>query len=156
MTEDAEGNRCYTITLQTREQHIRRERATSNICSNEALCAVQVAIYLACVGPCGLTQLGETCMANSRYVMRRINEIDGFKAPLFDSTHFKEFTVSSQKPVDEVHKKLLEMGVHGGKIIKGEFPELGETSLYCVTEIHTVEEMDKLVEALTEISRNPG
>jgi glycine dehydrogenase subunit 1 len=154
MTEDVEGNRCYTITLQTREQHIRRERATSNICSNEALCAVQVAVYLACMGPSGLAQLGEACMANARYVMRRINEIEGFRAPLFESTHFKEFTVNSQKPVEDVHKKLLDRGVHGGKIIKSEFPELGETSLYCVTEIHSVEDMDKLVEALTEISRN--
>lgn len=156
ITEDARGNRCYTITLQTREQHIRREKATSNICSNEALCAVQAAIYLACLGPSGLVQLGETCMANSRYVMRRINEIDGFKAPLFEAPHFKEFTVNSQKPIEYVHKKLLDRSVHGGKIIKNEFPELGETSLYCVTEIHSIEEMDKLIEALTEISHNSG
>lgn len=156
MTEDAEENRCYTITLQTREQHIRREKATSNICSNEALCAVQVAVYLACVGPSGLAQLGETCMANAKYAMQRINEIEGFRAPLFESTHFKEFTVNSQKPVEEIYKKLLEIGVHGGKIIKNEFPELGENSLYCVTEIHSIEDMDKLVEALTEISHNQG
>ncbi len=156
MTEDADGNRSYTITLQTREQHIRRERATSNICSNEALCAVQVAIYLACVGPSGLAQLGETCMANAKYVMQRINEIEGFKAPLFESPHFKEFTVNSQESVEEIHKRLLNKGVHGGKIVKNEFPELGETSLYCVTEIHSIEDMDKLVEALNEISCKNG
>jgi len=155
MTEDARGNRCYTITLQTREQHIRRERATSNICSNEALCAVQVAVYLACVGPSGLAQLGETCMANAKYVMERINEIEGFRAPLFESPHFKEFTVNSKKPAEVIHRELLKRGIHGGKIIKNEFPELGETSLYCVTEIHSIEDMDKLVEALTEISRSP-
>ncbi|MEX2724963.1 MAG: aminomethyl-transferring glycine dehydrogenase subunit GcvPA [Candidatus Freyarchaeota archaeon] len=153
MTEDTQGNRCYTITLQTREQHIRREKATSNICSNEALCAVQVAVYLACVGPKGLAQLGETCMANAKYVMKKINEIEGFTAPIFDSPHFKEFTVKSQRPVEEVHRMLLDRGVHGGKIIKNEFPELGEASLYCVTEIHSIEDMEKLLEALTEISR---
>ncbi|MEM3525844.1 MAG: aminomethyl-transferring glycine dehydrogenase subunit GcvPA [Candidatus Jordarchaeaceae archaeon] len=156
ITEDVRGNRCYTITLQTREQHIRREKATSNICSNEALCAIQAAIYLACLGPTGLVQLGETCMANARYVMRRINEIDGFRAPLFEAPHFKEFTVNSKKPIEDVHRRLLDMGIHGGKIIKNEFPELGETSLYCVTEIHSIEDMDKLIWALTEISRNSG
>lgn len=152
MTEDTEGNRCYTITLQTREQHIRREKATSNICSNEALCAVQVAIYLACIGPEGLVQLGETCMANAKYVMQRIDEIDGFRAPLFESPHFKEFTVNSQTPMEDIQRKLLERGIQGGKIIRDEFPELGETSLFCVTEIHSIEDMDKLVEALGEIA----
>lgn len=92
-------------------------------------------------------------MANAKYVMKKINEIEGFTAPIFDSPHFKEFTVKSQRPVEEVHRMLLDRGVHGGKIIKNEFPELGEASLYCVTEIHSIEDMEKLLEALTEISR---
>ncbi len=108
-TMDGSGQ-GFCMALQTREQHIRREKATSNICSNEALCAVASAVYMALLGPQGLRELGETIMYKANYAMRLISEIDGVKAPIFKSAHFKEFTVNfdgAGLSVKEVHKKLF-------------------------------------------------
>jgi glycine dehydrogenase subunit 1 len=152
-TMDGSGQ-GFCMALQTREQHIRREKATSNICSNEALCAVASAVYMALLGPQGLRELGETIMYKANYALHLLSEIDGVKAPVFKSAHFKEFTVNFDKAetsVKEVHKKLLQREIHGGKDISKEFPKLGQTALYCVTEIHSREEIERLAEALDEI-----
>ena len=146
-----ESKTGFCMALQTREQHIRREKATSNICSNEALCAVASAVYLALLGPHGLKALGETIMSKARYAMQLLSKINGVKAPLFKSPHFKEFTVNfneTRKTVQEAHEGLLQHKVHGGKDLTHEFPELGETALYCVTETHSKADIDRLAIAL--------
>lgn len=141
MTESASGERGFVMTLQTREQHIRREKATSNICTNQALCAVAAAMYLATMGKQGLKKVAETCLRNCNYTMRKINEISGFESPVYDSVHFKEFTVRHPE-YKKVHAHLLEHSIQGGVILDD------VTALYCVTEMHTPSDMQTLLTTL--------
>jgi len=131
-----------------------REKGKEWVGTAAALWGITAGVYLALMGPQGMVEIGEGIMARSRYAMLEMDKIEGVKAPVFRSPYFKEFVVSfdgAGKTVAEVNKALLARGIFGGKDLTKEFPELGNSALYCVTEVHTQDDIDRLVTALKEV-----
>lgn len=145
-TVDREGKRSYVLTLTAREQHIRREKATSNICSNQGLNVLAATIYLVTMGKKGIREVAYQSLQKSHYLKGRLKE-KGFNL-LFDKPFFKEFAVDLGKDVDEVNKKLIDEGIIGGYNLVKSYGDLKNASLFAVTEKRTKEEMDKLTKVL--------
>jgi glycine dehydrogenase subunit 1 len=150
-TKDVDGQLAYVLTLRAREQDIRRERATSNICTNQGLMALAAAVYLSLMGRQGLRKVAELCYHRAHYAAAQIAALKGYQV-LDRGPFFKEFVVRCPGPVAQINAALRERGIVGGYDLSSDYPSLGQAMLLCVTEMNSRSEIDALVEALGDIT----
>ncbi|MGE5249258.1 MAG: aminomethyl-transferring glycine dehydrogenase subunit GcvPA [Bacteroidota bacterium] len=152
-TVDSRGQKGYVLTLTAREQHIKRERATSNICTNQGLLALASAVYMSVLGKTGMRQVAELCYHKAHYAAEQLSKIEGMGL-CFSEPYFHEFALCVGRPVEEVNAHLLEHGILGGYDLGQDYPALKDHMLLAFTEMNSREEIDTLVEALSEVNHD--
>ena len=150
LTNDTNGKRAFCLTLQAREQHIRRERASSNICTNQALCALAACVYMSSLGKHGIRRIAELNLENSYYLRDELGKVKGIKT-LTQGAIFNEFVIELSKSVDQVNQKLEQKGIIGGLNLERFYSGSKNQMLLCSTETKSKADLDLLVQAFKEV-----
>ena len=150
------GDFGFVQTTHSRTSYVQREAATDYIGTSTCLAAIASAVYMSLMGPAGMREIGETILQRREYAQQMLSTIDNVNARLFTAPSFKEFVVDfnkTGKTVEEINKALLAKGIYGGKDLSKEFPELGQCALYCVTEVHSADDIQRLADAVKEVTK---